>query len=334
MKRAALAFSVGLLGASTVACAGAHRIEQAELPASPIAILHRTPEESRRRAELLQRLRGEQPRRTQASVLELDDVRRRLGRGGDALAPGRLALLDPRTGDLTRLEAAPRGSRPLSRSPDGRKLLFAAPYQGAFQLFVLDRESGEVRRRTGGPYEHSLGCLLGDGRLVAVERRGRGDQTTTRLVLFGRGGRLLRELTAGPFDVQPACAPDGSRIAFVRLVARGRTDVVVIPSSGEAPARAVGRGVAPSFSPDGAWIVYSADTSRGRRLWRVRADGSGRRSLGSGHLEEIESSVSPDGRFVVYVVEEKDRQRLRVRRVDGSGDRPLFDAGDAMAPVW
>src|SRR5690606_1332051 len=91
----------------------------------------------------------------------------------------------------------------------------------------------------------------------------------------------------------------------------------------------------PVFTPDGAWIVYVARTTRGHRLFRVRPDGTGRTPLGAGVQEENHPAVSPDGRYVAFVVTETTRrERIWVRRIDGTGDRPLLTSGDGSVPVW
>ena len=111
---------------------------------------------------------------------------------------------------------------------------------------------------------------------------------------------------------------------------------VVALDDPDAKPRVFGRGLDPVFTPDGAWIVYTAKTTKGQKLVRVRPDGSGRAPVGTGPDDENHPAVSPDGRYVAYVVKDPTkRERLRVRRFpDGTGDRPLVETGDATTPVW
>jgi Tol biopolymer transport system component len=322
-----------LLGTAFLSCVGAGRLELAELPEAPVAVVHRKPEEARRRAESIQAKRSQgSVDLGGAGVLDLNELRRRLFREDGDDESGRLALV--RRGTVAPIPSAPRGAVPLDWSPDGRALLMSAPRSDRKQLFALRVEDGELRPLTHGPDAHPMGCYLADGRLVAVRHAGRGARARARLVVGAAGGGEVRELTSGPFDADPACAPHGSRVAFVTWQAGQGSLVATLDVAEEEGMRVVGRGLDPTFSPDGGWVVYSARTARGQRLWRVRPDGSGKLALGEGRTEERQPAVSPDGRFVAYVSVEDDRERLRVRRFDGSADRLLIEGGDAAAPVW
>ena len=98
--------------------------------------------------------------------------------------------------------------------------------------------------------------------------------------------------------------------------------------------RRLSRGRDAQFSHDGSWIVFSARVKKKWSLWRIRADGTGRASLGHGGLDEVRASLSPDNRFVVYVADTQTNQRLYLRRIDGTGDRILLSGSDGDRPVW
>jgi Tol biopolymer transport system component len=70
------------------------------------------------------------------------------------------------------------------------------------------------------------------------------------------------------------------------------------------------------------------------KLYRIRPDGSGRKAVGRGVLDERHPSFSPDGRLVVYVSDDGIRKRIYLRRFDGTGDRVLLESGGGHDPVW
>jgi hypothetical protein len=320
-------------------CAGPG-FDLASAPDAPVAIVHRTREEGDRRADLLDRLQG----RAEVSTLErmrIADLGAWLGRGPDPAARqlallGRLALLDPRTGAVERVDAALGGARPLCWSADRERLLFSGLVRGQEpQLMEYRRASGEVRTVTHGPLLHPAGCYGPGEQQVWVEARPGATGPEARLVLAPEAGSEPRVLTEGPADVAPVWSPRGELIAFQTRDREGAVAVAVIDPAG-GPARMIARGKEPSFAPSGDWIVYSGQ-QRGRwRLWRMRPDGSGKLPLGQGTLDEHEPSVSPDGRLVIFVGQEKDsvRERLFVRGFDGRGDRPLLDRDEASHPTW
>jgi Tol biopolymer transport system component len=164
-----------------------------------------------------------------------------------------------------------------------------------------------------------------------------GTSWTGSLVATPREGGALQPVTPGPSDVFPACSPTNGLVAYVTAAEDGSTAIASIDLDASDPKpRVIARGVDPVFTPDGEWIVYSATTTRGIRLFRIRPDGAGRTAIGAGAEDEHDPAVSPDGAYVAYVVREAEteRERLRVRRFDGSGDRPLVTSGDASSPVW
>ena len=243
---------------------------------------------------------------------------------------------------MTVLESARKGAIPLVWSPDRDRLLFAQRELGKLQLFEYQRDSRVVSQITAGPDHHPQGCYGPDGRLIAVvakragstEDRTGGEKLVSRIALMGQGD-AVESISPGPTDGEPACSPDGTAVAYVRLFSDARSEIWIHSFADEEPARAIAQGREPSFSPDGEWIVYSRVVGKTPALWRVRRDGSGRTRLGRGSgADEYGPAVSPDGSLVVYESVFGNRYRLFVRRFDGTGDSVLFSDGDGTHAVW
>lgn len=330
---------VAVLGAVVVGCAGAGAVQLDQLPASPVALVWRSEALALDRVDALRDLEKRQAGQPlREGIAQVEDLEALLGGRPDlerrlTSLQGQLVLLDPRSGERTPLEGAPAAARPLAWSPDRTRLLLAARWRDAAQLFVWDRATGVAEIVTAGPEEHPMGCLAADGRVVAVEMDRAG--ALARLVTWPAGGGARVGLTEGPWHVQPACSPVGPQVAFVTVGPDGAPQVAVIDLERPRATRVVAHGHAPVFAPDGAWILYAGRSAAGQRLWRVRADGTGRTPVGAGLLEEGHPAVSPDGRYVAYVAVDDDRrERVWVRRFDGSGDRPLVGQGDGAWPAW
>jgi dipeptidyl aminopeptidase/acylaminoacyl peptidase len=332
------------LAAVGYGCIGAG-FDLAELPPEPLAIVYRTRDESERRVDLLKHahenaLKHERTDAYESSFLRLDAAVDALGLGrsreekaADLL--GRMVSLDGRTEQVEPFEFAFRGDRPLAWSADHGRLLFASLRSDTVQVYEWNRKSGEVHPVTWGPEEHAGGCYLPGGRLAlaGLVRSPDGKKRVLRLYVTESGGAQPRPITPGPSDAKPACAPDGSVIAYETLDANGRPAIALVSPSGEGQ-RVVAPGRDPTFTPDGAFIVYSARTRAGWRLYEMHPDGSAKRPLGGGPKDESDPQVSPDGRFVAYVSDDEGRQQLRVRTIDGRKDRPLKWYGDGITPVW
>lgn len=326
--------------AAALACAGgAGSVDTAQLPDAPLALLHRPEALALDRIDALQDLeeRGTIPKEGVARLENLDAM---FGGAPDAQRraqqyQGYLALLDPRTGKLTRAEAAPPGAQPSAWSPDRRRLVVAGRWRDSVQLFAWEPATGAFEILTTGPHPHPAGCLGSDGRLVAGEIAAVGGVTRGRLVSTPPGGGGLRPLTDGPADFKPACSPARPQIAFVQIDASGVPSVAVIDLERPGERRVVAAGLQPVFTSDGEWILYQSRTSAGGRIFRVRPDGTGRSPVGAGSREESQPAVSPDGRYVAYVQSDDERrERVWVRRFDGTGDRPLLTNGDGAGLAW
>lgn len=337
-----------LLGALACVTSG---VPEAELPAEPIAIAYRTPEEARRRAEDWDDTQSGAavsdtgvPRPTRQGYADLvaseDDVDQILSRlfgsegGEEDPHLGRLALFHPRTHEVEVIAAARRGAIPLAWSPDHDRLLFSQPDRQSFQVQIYEYARGDatVRAVTQGPLSHAQGCYAPDGRIVVAVVDTREAPYRSHIAVSGPGGRSpFAALTQGPADHSPVCRPGREGVAFVRE-APPNAEVHYLEAGA---LRRLSLGRHPTFSPDGEWLVFAAPMKRELRLWRIRPDGSGRAPVGRGVRHEVRPAVSPDGRLVAYVATEAEpRRHLYLRRFDGSGDRILFSNGDGEFPVW
>lgn len=325
------------------ACTGAG-FAPSDLPTAPIAVVHRTPEESERVAELLDRARERGRRGSENETrVRLEEVGEVLGLGRSraqrqADYQGRLALVDPRSGEVRRLGFATRGERPLDWSHDRDRLLLMSQRRGTPQIYEYLFERRELRPVTHGPEPHVGGCYGPERRFALVgTTRGPDGGLGTRILVTGPNGADPRPATPGPHDTGPDWSPDGGVLVYETRDASGAPAVAALRMEGGAPAgrRVLARGRDPTFTPDGRWVVYSAERERGWRLWRMRPDGSGRQAVGASGQEQRWPAVSPDGRFVVYAVPEDTRHALWVRRLDGGGgERPLLTDGDGLRPHW
>ena len=355
-RRAARHACVALLaGVLALGCAGGVGDEELRLP--PIAILYWTHEDARQRLELA---RGEPSGPTRAGVARAGDIGRLFGLGdgadpgaANALYPGSLKLVDPGTGALQDVDAAPPGAVPMAWSPDRRRLMYVSNRGGAgWQLYAWDRETGDVRALTHGPAHHPRGDFGPDGRLVFT----RYDEAGEHSVWVQEPGEAPRRLLTGAYAEMVRWQPGGDMLLLAvteptRRRRGGQPDRTLITVPFDAPEqswppepggggalRSLGRGRDPAFGPGssgpGAWIVYSAPIGDGWRLRRMRTEGGGRLAVGRGRRDELEPALSPDGALVAFVMEEAGYHRLFVRRVDGSGDRLLLTDGVAARPVW
>jgi hypothetical protein len=313
-------------------------VDFAELPSAPIAFLYRSVEETERMLDEAEaRLAAQQPRPEDEFGIEIEGLAKLAGLRTELDVArdqvGRLALFVAPESRL-QLPALPRGARPMAWSSD-RHLMFGSKQRDAQHLFEWDAKSGEIRQLTTGPESQISGCYGPNG-AIAWSQSDLVEGRYLARIWIRRPREAPRLVSAGPNDSWPSWSPVGDRLVYSAEVAGGGWLMRwVDPQSAEQGSYGSGRSA--RFSPDGDWIVYSGRGKDGWRLRRMRADGSGKRALGTSGFEETVPAFSPDGRFVVFVGTKSERSpisRLFVRSFDGAADRQLEFAGSGLIPVW
>ena len=324
------------------------RISYDELPSSPVAVAVRSEDDTERYQQVVQK-EAEELQEGRSNLPTNDPLERaRMQLENMILIEQnrarftRLMFLDPIERDAERVDFASKGARPLSWTVDRTRLLYQAIRNNRSQLFEWNRETSEVRQVTFGR-PHVDGAQGPEGRIAAVRRsalRQVGGEVVGGFQIYVSdvAGGDLRRVSDGPLDIAPTFSPDGRLVIFEHWDSNGVESLRSIDlANGDTLSRPLARGRSPVFTPDGEWVVYSARTRSGYRLWKMHPDGTGRRSLGSSGLQEFDPSVAPGGQFVVYVglnPASESGPQILVKRIDGSNPRQLSIEGSGLLPVW
>jgi Tol biopolymer transport system component len=182
-----------------------------------------------------------------------------------------------------------------------------------------------------------------DGSKVVVTTT-RNDNDADLFTMRPDGSDVRRVTNDAVFELDPALAPNGTRIVFTAPTAS------VIPQSGlfsiatsGAGRRAVTRpplgseDLYPSWSRDGSRIAFvrSLDPSGlpAAELWTIRANGTDARRLLASDHELVGTAWSPDGTRIAFGRFEP-RPALWVVGADGSDPHELTAAGGISVPAW
>lgn len=171
-------------------------------------------------------------------------------------------------------------------SPDGKKILFDADYDGdgKYEIYTMNADGTGVTRLTTTHADDRFADWSPDGARIAFSsnRNGQWD-----IYVMDVDGRNQRPLTRGPgWEMFPAWSPDGKQIAFFACDPEGRPkrqDIYVMNADGSnvRPLTDTPSVVDedPAWSPDGKQIIFQSDRGGNFEIYVMNADGSEQRPL-------------------------------------------------------
>ena len=238
-------------------------------------------------------------------------------------------------GTPLRLTSSPEREMSPAWSPDGRFIAFLRG-SGENKGFYMVPALGGAERKIADAYgwngasaqPHALDWSPDGKTLAVVDKASEEAPWSIFLVSVETGEK--RRVTTPPVgytgDLLVAFSPDGRKLAFVRRVEAGVSDIFLIPVEGGEPAQVTRdaltiRGL--DWTGDGERIVFSSERSGGyATLWTIPADGGAPPAPVAGTGENIaELSVSPQGSRLVYAQLSADTNlwRLEIPKYGGKG---------------
>ena len=189
-----------------------------------------------------------------------------------------------------------------SWSPDGRRLALTLTRDpGNLDVCVLELSSGRIRRITTSPAIDTEAVWSANGRkLIFTSDRGGGPQVYE---VDASGGTPRRLTFAGNYNARPRLSPDGKQLTVVYLD-QGKYRIAVLDVNTSRPVPQVLTDgfldESPSFSPNGATIIYATGGGSRGQLATVSADGRVQQSIESSDGDVREPVWSPYREDLVF----------------------------------
>jgi TolB protein len=173
-------------------------------------------------------------------------------------------------------------------SPSGAQIVFVSTVLGTEDLWLMDAGGGNAVRLTDWPGHEIDPSWSPDGAQISFTSNNSG---TNELYVIGAAGANVRQVTSGSGQRESGrndWSPDGLTLAFYAGLLRDKNIFAVPASCTSCPSTQIaqitsgGNNKAPSYSPDGAWIVFAAGNETGDKtndIIIMRIDGSDRRQL-------------------------------------------------------
>lgn len=202
-----------------------------------------------------------------------------------------------RTGDQVRVSAYSGINGAPSFSPDGSQLALALSRRdGNVDIYVLTLATKDLRRLTDDLSIDTEPAWAPDGRSLYFTSDRAGAPQVYRLGLAA-GDRPRRITFEGSYNARPRVSPDGRELAVVTLD-RGAYRIAAVDAERGTP-RVLSNGrldESPSWSPNGADIIYATREGGRGVLAIVAADGRIQQRLAAGSGDVREPAWSPFAR--------------------------------------
>ena len=183
-------------------------------------------------------------------------------------------------------------------SPDGSTLAATLSREGGSQLYLMDRNGGNVRRLTSSQAIDTEPVFdMPDGkRLYFVSDRGGGPQVYR---VAAGGGGVERITFAGSYNISPAISPDGRTLAYISRQGNSfklHTLDLATPGAQPVPLTDTADDESPSFAPNGRLIIYATRAGGRDVLMTTTLDGRIKARLVSTTADVREPTWGPYGR--------------------------------------
>jgi Tol biopolymer transport system component len=212
----------------------------------------------------------------------------------------------------------------------------------------MDPDGHNKRDISQGPEGFAYGFSASpDGALVAYHK-------DYQVYIADADGSNPRKVETGqPFNFGPQWSPDGKWILFV-CGEHYKNDLYVVKRDGTGLRKLASRegykgavdvfdvydfhegsSDGPAWSPDGAWVFYTARVGDANELMRANLEGKTEQlTHGPAGTGNYHPRVSPDGNWVVFGSNRTGIRQLYVIRAAGSEPYPSTSVGEGWGAMW
>ncbi len=185
-----------------------------------------------------------------------------------------LYRMDLNGGQLVRLTTGLGSLFAPTVSPDGSQIAFTNARGGVQSIWVMDWDGGNPQPLTDDTADDLDPSWSPNGQFISFASSRAGG---VQLFLIDVSTRAISQVTRDIPDIggRNDWSPDGTRLAFYAGPAADR-NIFTINLKGEdlQQLSSGGDNLAPSYSIDGAWIVFTSFRDGNNELYRMRTDGS------------------------------------------------------------
>ena len=165
-------------------------------------------------------------------------------------------------------------------SPDGQQLAVSLTMDGMSQIYMVSARGGSPRRLTTSNSIDTEPAFSPDGRSVYFTSDRAGNPQIYQVST--QGGEARRVTFGSPYSTSARISPDGRLLAYItRREGRYLVAVRDLANGNDTLVSDTGREEAPSFSPNGKWVMYTSRRAGRDALIAASVDGRVKQQLAS-----------------------------------------------------
>jgi len=157
-------------------------------------------------------------------------------------------------------------------SPDGSKLAIALSKAGNYQVYIVNADGSGLRRLSNSSGIDTEPQFSADGQSIYFTSDRSGGPQIYRMNV--NGGDVQRVTFTGTYNISPRISSDGKSLAYIsRRNGNFQLYVMDLASGQEQRLSDTTNDQAPSFAPNGKYILYATDSGGRKALAMVSVDG-------------------------------------------------------------
>ena len=193
-----------------------------------------------------------------------------------------------------------------SWSPDGRRFAFSSDRNGHSVIYMMNVDGTGEERLTDEAKDNIHPTWTPDGRSILYcsdDDMHPPKKNASDILSVDIETKKVTTVISGGTNTYPSYSPDGSKIAFRRMIGDMNSKVFVANSDGS-DQKNLSNHMAfdgwPAWSPDGRRIAFSSNRRANYQIHIMDADGSNVHLLANTEGRATEPRWSPDGKMIYF----------------------------------
>lgn len=194
-------------------------------------------------------------------------------------------------------------------SPDGRKIAFVLIKDGKKIVHLINPDGSGAEPVTPSNQSVIHPSFTPDGRAILYctdDDLRPPEKNESQIYAIDLATKQVRTLISGGVNTFPVMSPDGSKIAYRKIIGDMNSEVFVANADGSNPRNLTNNWTFegwPAWSPDGKTIAFAGNRNNaGYQIFLMNADGGNIRLLANTEGRGTAPKWAPDGKTVFFTV--------------------------------